>query len=76
MPAVRLRVKRHELKWLSIAGFEGRMQGVAAFENEPANANIFLAEFPYTSSFLLLTQHSPNAPKLDEGVIRIADFLR
>ncbi len=47
---------------------------VATFENEPANANLFLASFPDALHFLLDTDHSPGAPPPDPALIRIPDF--
>jgi hypothetical protein len=47
---------------------------VAVFENEPANANILQRRFPSAASFLVLTQHKPDAPTLDPGIERIRDF--
>ncbi len=47
---------------------------VAVFENEPANSNILHKKFPKASSFFVLTQHRPGAPKLDSGIHRIMDF--
>lgn len=47
---------------------------VAVFENEPANSNILRARFPGAASFFVLTQHRPDAPALDRGIIKIKDF--
>jgi len=47
---------------------------VAVFENEPANSNILHRDFPGAASFLVLTQHRPDAPPLDEGIVRLKDF--
>lgn len=47
---------------------------VAVFENEPANANILQKRFPTAASFLVLTQHKPDAPPLDPGIARIENF--
>ena len=47
---------------------------VAVFENEPANSNILAARFPAAASFLVLTQHRPDAPALNPGIHRIKDF--
>jgi hypothetical protein len=47
---------------------------VAVFENEPANANILQRRFPSAASFLVLTQHKPDAPSLNPGIERIRDF--
>ena len=48
---------------------------VAAFENEPANANIFCDVFPAAHVFLLDTVHSPEPPPLRERVRRIKNYL-
>ncbi|MFA5139235.1 MAG: haloacid dehalogenase-like hydrolase [Elusimicrobiota bacterium] len=47
---------------------------VAVFENEPANSNMLHAQFPEAASFLVLTQHRPDAPALHHGIRRIRDF--
>jgi hypothetical protein len=47
---------------------------VAAFDNEPANCNIFLRLYPYAYSVLVDTQHMPGAPPLDAGVRVVGDF--
>ena len=55
----------------------GRLQdrGVAAtFENEPGNANRFVAAFPDAMHFLVDTYHSPSAPPPDPALIRIDGF--
>jgi hypothetical protein len=49
---------------------------VATFENEPGNANMLVREFPYADTFLLETEHRPDAPPLDERVMRIRTFVR
>ncbi|MDQ7821271.1 MAG: HAD hydrolase-like protein [Candidatus Eremiobacteraeota bacterium] len=46
----------------------------AVFENEPVNSNILRREFPEASSFLVLTQHRPDAPQLEQGIHAIRDF--
>lgn len=47
---------------------------IASFDNEPANCNAFLRAYPRMSSVLLATQHAPNPPGLDEGVVVVRDF--
>lgn len=49
---------------------------VAAFENEPANANFFAEAFPAAHILLLETVHSPNPPPLSPRVVRLKDFRR
>jgi hydroxymethylpyrimidine pyrophosphatase-like HAD family hydrolase len=46
----------------------------AVYENEPLNSNILHHAFPAASSFLVLSQHRPDAPALDSGICRIKDF--
>lgn len=46
----------------------------ASFENEPGNANLFLAGFPEAQHFLLETVHSPGAPDPDPALHKIPDF--
>jgi hypothetical protein len=48
----------------------------AAFENEPANANLFAEAFPDAQVIFLQTVHSPNAPPLHGRIVRIKDFQR
>lgn len=58
-----------------VCGYIDRLgEVVAIFENEPANANTLHARFPAAASFLVLTQHKPNAPTLAPGIERIRDF--
>ncbi len=47
---------------------------IAAFENEPANANLFCQEFPDADVVFLETVHSPDAPALLPRIVRIKDF--
>jgi len=47
---------------------------IAAFDNEPANCNIFLRLYPDGYSVLVDTQHMPGAPPLDAGVRVVGDF--
>ena len=47
---------------------------VAAFDNEPENCNVFLAQFPDAESVLIDTQHAGGAPPLAGGVKVIPDF--
>jgi hypothetical protein len=46
----------------------------AIFENEPMNSNILARAFPDALSFLVLTQHRPDAPRLDKGIFTLKDF--
>lgn len=48
---------------------------VAVFENEPANSNILRERFPGAASFFVETQHRPDAPRLNRGIMRIKHFL-
>jgi hypothetical protein len=63
--------KRAVIEELSQAG-----DVIAAFENEPVNANLFADAFPRADVILLETVHSPNPPPLVERVHRIKDFIR
>jgi hypothetical protein len=47
---------------------------VAAFDNEPANTNLFLAAYPDCASIFLDTQHAPGPPDLDSRAQVIASF--
>jgi hypothetical protein len=47
---------------------------LAAFENEPANANYFAERFPEADVVLLETVHSPNPPPLLPHITRLRDF--
>jgi hypothetical protein len=49
---------------------------VAAFENEPANANLFAEEFPAALVIFIETIHSPDPPPLLPRVVRVRDFTR
>ena len=46
----------------------------AAFENEPANANLFHDAFPDAEIFFLETVCSPDPPALREKIVRVKDF--
>jgi len=48
---------------------------VATFENEPGNANLFVAGFPGALHFLLDTVHSPNAESPCDQLILTTDFV-
>lgn len=50
----------------------GRVEAI--YENEPLNSNLLARAFPEASSFLVLTQHRPDAPALNSGIHRIRDF--
>jgi hypothetical protein len=47
---------------------------LAAFENEPANANLFAERFPEAEVVFLDTVHSPGAPPLHTRILRVRDF--
>lgn len=47
----------------------------AAFENEPANANLFAEHFPDATVVFLETIHSPDPPPLAAGIVRVPNFL-
>src|SRR5262249_24471735 len=47
---------------------------VAAFENEPANANLFAEHFPEAVEVFLDTIHSPEAPPLLDRIVVVKDF--
>jgi hypothetical protein len=47
---------------------------VATFENEPGNANAFLAAFEDAEHFLVGSVHSPNAEAADPRLKVVADF--
>jgi len=51
-------------------------QVVAAFDNEPANCNLFRRMFPKALSVFLDTAMAPDAPPLDAGIPSINDFRR
>ncbi|HMV66319.1 MAG TPA: hypothetical protein PKA64_05675 [Myxococcota bacterium] len=46
----------------------------ATFENEPGHCNTFAARFPDAVHVLVETCHSPTAPPLDPGVLRVRDL--
>jgi len=47
---------------------------VGVFDNEPANCNIAIAEYPDAEVALLETQKVPGAPECAEGVQHVTDF--
>lgn len=48
---------------------------VASFDNEPTNCNVFARLYGDCATFLVDTQHPPNAPPLDARVGVIGDYL-
>lgn len=48
---------------------------IAAFDNEPANNNLFVSHHAAARSVFLDTHHAPNPPALDDRVLVIEDFL-
>jgi hypothetical protein len=79
---VRLRLKPRsqddDLDFKRAAVEELRALGavVAAFENEPANANLFAESFPEAQVVFLETVCHPNPPPLRPEVARVRDFRR
>ena len=53
-----------------------RGEVVAAFENEPANANLFLEVFPEARVVLIDTVCSPDPPPLAPGIVKLKDWAR
>jgi len=51
------------------------LEVVATFENEPGNANLFLAGLPDAVHFLLETVHSPKAERPHPELVKTSDFL-
>ena len=47
-----------------------------AFDNEPANCNLFARRFETCRSVLLTTAAAPGGPAPDGDVLAIPDFLR
>jgi hypothetical protein len=47
---------------------------VASFDNEPGNCNLFRRRWPNALTVFVKTQHAPNPPVLDPGVVTIEDF--
>jgi hypothetical protein len=62
--------KRDALPFIDTMG-----EVVAAFDNEPANCNLFAHHWPRASSFFLRTSHAPNPPPLAPSVFHIDDFV-
>ena len=50
-------------------------QVVATFENEPANANLFVRSFPEALHFFLETVSSPEPEEPSPELIRTVDFV-
>jgi hypothetical protein len=48
---------------------------VASFDNEPANCNMFRAQWPDAFTVFLDTQKAPGAPELTDGCYTIANFV-
>ncbi len=48
----------------------------AAFENEPANANLFHDAFPDADIYFLETVCSPDPPPLRQRIVKVKDFLK
>lgn len=47
---------------------------IAAFDNEPANCNVFRAHYPDAHVVFVDTQHAPGAPLLEPDVHVVRDF--
>jgi hypothetical protein len=47
---------------------------IAAFDNEPANVNLFLEAHPDSHGIFLDTQYAPDPPALDPRALVIASF--
>ena len=47
---------------------------IAAFDNEPANANVYRRAFKEATCVLFETGHSPNPPPLSDGINRLPTF--
>jgi hypothetical protein len=47
---------------------------VAAFDNEPGNCNVMRAHYPDAHIVFVDTQHTPEAPSLDDGIHVVRDF--
>jgi hypothetical protein len=65
-----------EFKRAAIVDIHAHGNVIAAFENEPANANLFATSFPGAEILFLETVHSPNPPPLEERIVRIKNFVR
>lgn len=59
----------------ALEGIREHGEVVAAFENEPANANLFLEAFPDARVVLIDTVCSPDPPPLAPGIVRLKDFV-
>ena len=70
-------MKDHDFKEMALADIRS-LAGpvVATFENEPGNANLFLASFPDAAHFLVSEVHSPSAPPPSPLLVKLADFSR
>jgi len=67
--------QKDELFKQEVVSYLKRLGSVeAVFENEPLNSNVLAKEFPEARSFLILTQHRPDAPALDGGICKLKDF--
>jgi predicted secreted acid phosphatase len=66
-----LAFKRDAIRRIGLAG-----EVIAAFENEPGNANMFAEAFPHADVIFLETVHSPDPPPLLARIKRLKDFRR
>jgi beta-phosphoglucomutase-like phosphatase (HAD superfamily) len=63
-------------KRAAVEEIRGLGEVIAAFENEPANANLFAEAFPTADVLFLETVHSPDPPPLAPRIVRLKDFRR
>ncbi len=76
--ALRLKPKPHVDDLVFKRGATEEIRGlgevVGAFENEPANANLFALEFPGAQVVFVDTVCSPDPPPLRPEIVRVKDF--
>ncbi len=63
-------------KFNALADVERLGTVVATYENDPANANLFLSRFPEAVNVFLDTVCAQDAPEPDPGLVRIPHFGR
>jgi hypothetical protein len=48
---------------------------IASFDNEPANCNLFAAQWPTAATYWLRTSNTPHAPPLSPNIHAVDDFV-
>lgn len=65
-----------EFKTEAVEYIHGLGTVVASFDNEPGNCNLFRRRWQGALTAFVRTQHAPDPPALDDGIVTLEDFSR